>query len=134
VAARSVTVFVNMNRFSPEPQYANSATHSLAQATDSTGELLGWALGTLERIYRPGYRYKKAGVYFSRLVPADKLTGRLFDDDPFERSRRLMSFVCRPARCCNHRSHHALKDSRLGDIAEGAPFALYSCARRYITI
>ena len=93
VAARSVTVFANTNRFSPEPQYANSTTHHLAQATDSTGELLGWALGALEHIYRPGYRYKKAGVYFSRLVPVDGLTGRLFDDDSFERSRRLMSAV-----------------------------------------
>jgi DNA polymerase V len=93
MAARSVTVFVNTNRFSPEPQYANAATHNLALATDSTSELLSWALGALERIYRPGYRYKKAGIYFSRLVPADGLTGRLFDDDSFERSRRLMGAV-----------------------------------------
>jgi DNA polymerase V len=93
VAARALTVFVQTNRFSPEPQYANSATHNLAQATDSTGELLGWALGALERIYRPGYRYKKAGIYLSRLVPADGLTARLFDDDSFERSRQLMGAV-----------------------------------------
>jgi DNA polymerase V len=93
LAARSMTVFVNTNRFSPEPQYANSATRNLAQATDSTGELLAWALESLERIYRPGYRYKKAGVFLSRLIPATGLTGRLFDDDSFERSRRLMSAV-----------------------------------------
>ena len=92
-AARAITVFASTNHFSPEPQYANSATRELAQATDSTGELLGWALEALARIYRPGYRYKKAGVTLTHLIPAGGLTGRLFGDDSFERSRRLMGAV-----------------------------------------
>lgn len=93
LAARVVTVFINTNRFSPEPQYANSVTFGLAYATDSTNELLDWALKGLERIHRGGYQYKKAGVMLSHLVPADSLSIRLYGDERFERSRRLMKAI-----------------------------------------
>ena len=53
-------------------------------------ELLEWALKGLGRIYRPGYRYKKAGVILNRLVPADQLSRRCFGDAAFERSRRVL--------------------------------------------
>jgi len=93
LAAGVVTVFINTNRFSPEPQYANSVSHELAYSTDSTDELLGWALAGLEKIFREGYRYKKAGVMLNRLVPADGQTRRLFGDADYERSRRVMKAV-----------------------------------------
>jgi DNA polymerase V len=93
LAAGVVTVFINTNRFSAEPQYSNSATSELAYSTDSTEELLGWALKGLEQIYRPGFRYKKAGVMLNRLTPADGLSMRLFGDERFEKSRRVMRAV-----------------------------------------
>lgn len=88
-----MTVFINTNRFSQEPQYSNAVTYELAQATDTTEELLEWALIGVEKIFRPGYRYKKAGVLLNHLVPADQLSRRLFNDSQFERSRRLMRAV-----------------------------------------
>ena len=93
LAAGVVTVFINTNRFSNEPQYGNSVTYELAYSTDSTKELLEWALKGLRRIYRPGYRYKKAGVMLNQLVPADQLSGRFFGDAAFERSRRVLKAV-----------------------------------------
>jgi DNA polymerase V len=93
LAAGVVTVFINTNRFSPEPQYANSVSHELACSTDSTEELLGWALAGLEKIFREGYRYKKAGVMLNRLVPSDEQSRRLFGDADYERSRRVMKAV-----------------------------------------
>ena len=93
LAAGVVTVFINTNRFSPEPQYGNSATTELAFSTDSTGELLGWALRGLEGIFREGYRYKKAGVMLNRLVPCERQSKRLFHDADYERSRRVMKAV-----------------------------------------
>lgn len=94
LAAGVVTVFINTDRFvTPERQYANAATFELAQATDATKELLDWALTGLERIYRPGYQYKKAGVMFNHLVPAGQLSMRLFGDDKFERSRALAKAI-----------------------------------------
>jgi DNA polymerase V len=93
LAAGVVTVFINTNRFSAEPQYSNSATSELAYSTDSTEELLAWALKGLGRIYRPGYRYKKAGVMLNRLTPANGLSMRLFGNKRFEKSRRVMRAV-----------------------------------------
>jgi DNA polymerase V len=93
LAAGVVTVFITTSRFDPGPQYSNSATFELAYLTDSTDELLGWALKGLEQIYRPGYRYKKAGVMLNNLAPAEQLSMRLFGDERFERPRRAMRAV-----------------------------------------
>ena len=93
LAASVVTVFVSTGRFSPEPQYRNSISYELAYATDSTQELLDWALKGLAQIYRRGYSYKKAGVMLCQLTPAEQLSRRLFGDAGFERSRRVMKAV-----------------------------------------
>jgi DNA polymerase V len=93
LAASVVTVFINTSRFDSEPHYGNSITYELASATDVTGELLEWALRGLGQIFRPGYKYKKAGVMLNRLVPADQLSTRLFGATSFERSRRVMRAV-----------------------------------------
>ena len=93
LAAGGVTVFITTSRFDPGPQYSNSFTSELAYSTDSTEELLAWALKGLERIYLPGYRYKKAGVMLNRLTPADGLSMRFFGDEQFEKSRRVMRAV-----------------------------------------
>jgi DNA polymerase V len=62
----------------------------LVYSTDSTDELLGWALAGLEKIFREGYRYKKAGVMLNRL---DRQSRRLFGDFDYKRSRRVMKAV-----------------------------------------
>jgi DNA polymerase V len=93
LAAGVVTVFINTSRFDPSTQYSNSATFELAYSTDSTDELLAWALRGLERIYRAGYRYKKAGVMLNKLAPAEQLSMRLFGDERFEKSRRVIRAV-----------------------------------------
>lgn len=93
LAAGVVTVFINTNWFGVGPQYANSATYELAYPTDVTDELLEWSLRGLERIFREGYRYKKAGVMLNHLRPSDQLTVRLFGVGGYERSRRVMKAV-----------------------------------------
>ncbi len=93
LAAGVVTVFINTSRFDPGPRYSNAATFELACSTDATDELLSWALKGLGQIYRPGYRYKKAGVMLNRLAPAGQLSMRLFGDGRFEKSRRVMKAV-----------------------------------------
>jgi DNA polymerase V len=61
--------------------------------SDSTQELLGHAVEALQRIYRKGYEYRKAGVMLSGMVPAGQTSGRLFDDETLERFRRVMPVV-----------------------------------------
>jgi DNA polymerase V len=90
-AARVLTVFLMTSRFTDEPQYANNVTLPLPVATQDTAELIRYALGGIEQIFREGYRYKKAGVILTELVPAHQAQPHLFDRLDRERSQRLMA-------------------------------------------
>ena len=61
--------------------YAPSVDFIPVHPTDSNQEIQQWALKTLEKIYKPHYEYRRAGVILSGLVPAEKLTKRMFDDE-----------------------------------------------------
>jgi DNA polymerase V len=91
LAATVLTVFLMTNEFTDEPQYRNSVTCSLSVGTDTTSELIRAALRGLRTIYRDGYRYKKAGVMFTALVPASQVQPDLFDRQDRPRSKRLMA-------------------------------------------
>lgn len=94
LAAHAVTVLVSTDRFRPVPaEYANSATYSSTYPTDSNQEMQEWATKTLEQIFKDGYDYRKAGIILSGLVPAEKTTKRLFDDEKFKRQHNLMKAV-----------------------------------------
>jgi DNA polymerase V len=91
LAATVLTVFIMTNAFTEEPQYRNLVTCELPVGTDSTSELIRAALRGLRRIYRDGYRYKKAGVMFTALVPATQVQPDLFDRQDRPKSKRLMA-------------------------------------------
>ncbi|MDQ4119901.1 MAG: Y-family DNA polymerase [Acidobacteriota bacterium] len=91
LAAHSITVFVSTDRFNPVPlPYSNSQTYASAYLSDSNAELQAWAFSCLEKIWREGYEYKKAGIMLSGLVPSEKLTERLFNDERWERFRPVL--------------------------------------------
>ncbi len=91
LAANAVTVFISTDRFRPVPApFAPSATYSSAYPTDCNQEIQNWALQTLEKIYKPHYEYRKAGIILNGLVSDDKLTKRIFDDERFEKQHKLM--------------------------------------------
>jgi DNA polymerase V len=91
LAANAVTVFISTDRFRPVPApYSNTATYSSNFPTDSNQELQYWATKTLERIYKPHFEYRKAGIVLSGLVPTEKLTKRMFDDKKFQQQHKLM--------------------------------------------
>lgn len=90
-----LTVFVMTNRFKDEPQYYNSTTTSLPVATNDTAELLGYVFRATEAIFSPGYRYKKAGVLLSELVPAQQRQADFFDHRDRDRHQQLMQVMDR---------------------------------------
>ena len=100
-AAMDVTTFLRTNRFRSDlEQYYPSATVRLDTAASSTQEIVSAALRGFRSIFRRGYRYKKAGVVVSNIVPADTVQGSLFGFDPELRSKndaisRLMDQVNR---------------------------------------
>jgi DNA polymerase V len=95
LAVTVLTVFLTTNPFKDEPQYSNAVTIKLPVATDATPELLRSALRGVERIYREGYRYNKAGVMLTALVPASQRQLDLYEDRDRERSSRLMRVLDR---------------------------------------
>lgn len=95
LAAGSITVFIETDRFKQEPQYSNAVTLTVAPKSDSTIELRELALSGLAKIFRAGFRYRRAGVTLNGLEFADRLTKRLWEDDCYERHRQLMTAIDR---------------------------------------
>lgn len=95
--AEAVEVYVATNRFhTDEVQYFNSYELRLGDPTSDTAEIVTAAAKAFERVYRPGYGYKKAGVTITRCVAADAAMHSLFADPAeAERRRRLMAAMDR---------------------------------------
>jgi DNA polymerase V len=52
-----------------------------------------YALRGIEHVFREGYRYQKAGVILTALVPAHQVQPHLFDRIDRERSKKLMMAI-----------------------------------------
>jgi len=90
--AGMLSVFVATSRFKEAP-YANLATVPLDPPTDDTARLIHAALAALRPIFRPGFKYQKAGVMLVGLEPRAGLTESLFVQYDRDRSERLMAAV-----------------------------------------
>jgi DNA polymerase V len=90
LVAGAVNVFLKTNRFSKRPQYNNSLTIELANATNSTRELREWTRRALREIYKPHFLYKKVGVILLGLQPERAETARLYNEKDYEKDKRLM--------------------------------------------
>jgi len=74
-----ISVFIRTSPFSDtEPQYANQASRSLIAPSQDTGALMVIAQALLERIWRPDYRYAKAGVRLTDFRRLGQEQGDLF--------------------------------------------------------
>ncbi len=88
LAAVSVSVFIHTNGFRDDlPQYCNSANIRLPEATADTMAISETAVQALRTVYREGYRYKKAGILISEVIPAEAVRQSIFTD-PVQRRRR----------------------------------------------
>jgi DNA polymerase V len=77
--AHIIHVFLYTNPHKDEPQYFNSKVLQLPTSTNSTFEIIRYALRGLELIFKTGYNYKKAGVMISGIVPENQVQISLFD-------------------------------------------------------
>jgi DNA polymerase V len=91
LVAGAVTVFFSTNRFSKAPQYRNSVTIPLANATNSTRELRDWTRRALQQIFRDGFLYKNVGVILQGLQPETAETVRLYREENYLKDKRLMT-------------------------------------------
>lgn len=94
LVARLLTVFVTSNPYSKsDQQYSNSFVIRLPVATNDTTELLHHAVRGIEKIYKKGIRYKKAGVMLDNLIPADQVQVTLFGGGNVGDNEKLMETV-----------------------------------------
>lgn len=86
--AGAVQVFVQTNPFKESAaQYSRGLTIAMPGGTDDTIELGQAVARGLKAIYRPGYRYKKAGTMLMNLSPKAHRQATLFES-PEQRARR----------------------------------------------
>lgn len=75
----AIQVFITTNYFREDlPQYSNSVTIKLPFATNSSIELAEYATMGLDRIFREGFKYKKAGVFVMDFTPEDNQQLNIF--------------------------------------------------------
>lgn len=77
LAAKNISVFIHSHWFKDNPFY-NSAYLELPMHTNVTNAIIKHAHFVLDRIYKPGISYKKAGIVISDIVCADSMQLNLF--------------------------------------------------------
>ncbi|HPN30984.1 MAG TPA: Y-family DNA polymerase [bacterium] len=95
-AASAVGVFITTNRFAePDKKYYNSSIINLESPTAYSPDLIKTALINLERIFKKGFIYKKAGVYLLDLTDDSCLQQNLFNENSFysDKKRKLMGII-----------------------------------------
>jgi Nucleotidyltransferase/DNA polymerase involved in DNA repair len=93
-AANLLTVFLQTNFFrKQDKQYSASKVIKLPTETNSSIEIVKYALAGLSSIYKPGYNYKRVGVMVMGIVPVSQVQGSLFDTVDREKHKRLMKAV-----------------------------------------
>lgn len=89
--ATVITVFLHTNTFAENtPQYSNQAVIQLPVPTNDTPELIYHAVRGLQSIYAEGYRFKKAGVIVTEIVPERPLQTNMFDTQNREKFQKAM--------------------------------------------
>ena len=96
--ASIVGVFLNTNVFREDlPQYWNFQEMRLITPTSSTITIVKAANDVLQKLYRQGYHYKKAGVIVMGIGPNSPIQQDLFDTnaEQFEKMRKLDAVIDR---------------------------------------
>ncbi|WP_228768252.1 DUF4113 domain-containing protein [Limnohabitans sp. DM1] len=89
-----IMVFIRTSPFrKQDPQYSRSASTPLPSPTSDSAHITQAANAILKHIYRPGYKYAKAGVMLMDLQPATRqqLTLDLDADMPENRIRLMQA-------------------------------------------
>lgn len=92
-AARLLTVFLRTNPYKDTPQYHNGVLVQLPVPTDSTSELIEWAMKGTDQIYRTGYIYQKVGVMLSEFHHVDHTQMSMFETADRQKMAKITSMI-----------------------------------------
>lgn len=92
LAASHLTAFISTSRFRQNPGevYSGAASLRLPFPTNYTPGLISAAQSLLERVYKPGFVYHKAGIFLSDIVPESERQQSVFEGVDDERRLRAM--------------------------------------------
>lgn len=98
VEAGALNLFITTGPFDEQARYSNNQTIVLPQPSSSTPELIAAALQGLKSLYRPGYRYRKAGVMLTEILKQDRYKQQdlfSFSQPTTSEDKRLMTALDR---------------------------------------
>ena len=90
--AQTVSVFIDTNHFREDlPQYWNMSEERLLTPSNSTLQIVQTATRCMERIFRKGYSYKRAGVIVMGICPDSGIQTNFIDynKERFEKLKRI---------------------------------------------
>lgn len=92
LATDHVTVFMHTSRFNADdPQLSVSMTVDIPEATNDSLALIKAARRAVDQLWKPGFRYSKAGIITQDLVPPASRQVALFDNMDHERAAKVMA-------------------------------------------
>lgn len=86
--ASHLTVFIMTNPHKKGPQHSESFTARMQVPGDHTPDWIALAQQCLERIYKPGFVYKKAGIMLTGIENRNGRQLSLLEDPPQQQGRR----------------------------------------------
>ena len=90
--ASVIQVFLQTNRFRKDlPQYMPSLAVPLPNPTNDSLEVNRWASYLCERMFKPEYQYKKAGIMLSEISPVTHRQGDLLEPETTSNSRLMLA-------------------------------------------
>jgi DNA polymerase V len=90
--AAVIQVFLQTNRFRKDlPQYMPSLAVPLPYPTNDSLEVNRWASFLCERMFKPEYQYKKAGIMLSEISPVTHRQGDLLEGDVSSNGKLMLA-------------------------------------------
>lgn len=90
--AAVIQVFLQTNRFRKDlPQYMPSLAVPLPSPTNDSLEVNRWASYLCNRMFKPEYLYKKAGIMLSEISPVTHRQGDLLEPDTTSNSQLMQA-------------------------------------------
>lgn len=110
---QTIVVFVHTNFYKEqEPQYSQSIAFKLPFPTNSTIELAKFATIALSKIFKEGFKYKKAGVIVSNFMPQNYFQLSFFQNSDPRHTILMKAIDNVNERFGTHKVHLAAQESK----------------------
>ncbi len=92
--AHYACVFIQTNLYRSDlKQYVKNSVIKFNVGTNETSEILDYVLKALKKMYKKGYKYKKAGVIVSGIVNNNEVQTNFFDNIKRQKNKKILSVV-----------------------------------------